>query len=154
YWVGTASGGVLHYDNYTWTELNKGDGLYDDQVVAITQDHDGYMWFASAKGLTRYHPDQHLPPSPLVRVAAASLEDISTAIQSVKQRELVRFNFRAVDFRTSPRDVRYRYQLYKSEQNPVSLDTGWTEWKPASEFDWTPARPGDYAFAVQSRDRH
>lgn len=46
----TASGQLVNFRHYTGAE-----GLPQSQVIGIMQDHDGYMWFATYGGLSRFN---------------------------------------------------------------------------------------------------
>ncbi len=55
-WFGTSwSGeGVVRYDGQTFTALTTKDGLAENDVWAIEQDSEGYMWFGTRDGVSRY----------------------------------------------------------------------------------------------------
>ncbi|MCB0771231.1 MAG: hypothetical protein KDC00_12605 [Flavobacteriales bacterium] len=53
-WFGTNGSGVFRYDGNTFTALSERDGLCNDQVHTIIQDHEGVLWFGTVKGLCRY----------------------------------------------------------------------------------------------------
>ena len=56
-WICTAGGGVSRYDGEGWTTLTEKDGLANGEVWGIVQDRDGYLWFGTASGLSRYDPE-------------------------------------------------------------------------------------------------
>ncbi|OGG51169.1 MAG: hypothetical protein A3F84_19335, partial [Candidatus Handelsmanbacteria bacterium RIFCSPLOWO2_12_FULL_64_10] len=70
-WFGTWGGGVSRYDpstslalrsgqapsassGHVWTTFTARDGLADDHVGAIFQDREGYIWFGTKRGVSRY----------------------------------------------------------------------------------------------------
>lgn len=53
-WFTTLKEGVFKYDGQTFTNLSEKDGLCSNVVNAIVEDHDGIMWFGTAKGLCSY----------------------------------------------------------------------------------------------------
>ncbi|MCB0521207.1 MAG: response regulator [Lewinellaceae bacterium] len=59
-WLGTYGGGVFRFDpgSETFTPFNRGNGLPDDLIEEIIEDHKGYIWIVSSKTLTRLDPVQ------------------------------------------------------------------------------------------------
>ena len=49
-----AQGGHPLVRDFKFTHLTTKDGLSQDNIVAILQDHRGFMWFATGEGLNRY----------------------------------------------------------------------------------------------------
>jgi len=49
-----AHGGDARLRDLKFAHLTSTDGLAQDNVVAILQDHRGFMWFATGEGLNRY----------------------------------------------------------------------------------------------------
>lgn len=54
YWLGTYGEGVLRFENNTFTQLLKEDGLANNMVMAIEESEDGACWFATYGGVSRY----------------------------------------------------------------------------------------------------
>jgi len=44
-------------ERIVFDHISSRDGLSGDRVVAITQDHIGFMWFGTINGLNRYDGD-------------------------------------------------------------------------------------------------
>lgn len=60
-WFGTYGRGVSRLienegDSITFQHLNKDDGLINDVVYSISEDKEGWLWFATDHGITRYNP--------------------------------------------------------------------------------------------------
>lgn len=57
-WVGTNGGGLNRLDpsTLTFTRYNEAHGLPSSVVYGILQDDDGYLWFSSNRGLSRFDP--------------------------------------------------------------------------------------------------
>ncbi|MCX8159899.1 MAG: diguanylate cyclase [Candidatus Saccharicenans sp.] len=57
-WVGTNGGGLNRLDpsTLTFTRYNETDGLPSSVIYGILQDDDGYLWFSSNRGLSRFDP--------------------------------------------------------------------------------------------------
>ena len=153
YWIGTESSGVLRFDGRSWSELNTEDGLIDDDVVAICQDSEGDLWFGTPSGLTRYRPGRLTPAAPQLTVASSGQSGETTQLNRVNLDDLVRFKFKAIDFKTRPNAIRYQYQLVAGTTDSVSLEGNWTSPGTKTEYEWFPDKVGTYTFAVQSIDR-
>jgi DNA-binding NtrC family response regulator len=52
-WFGTTDG-VSRYEDGTFFNLSKEDGLIDDSILAIHSDPDGTMWFGTLGGVSQY----------------------------------------------------------------------------------------------------
>jgi signal transduction histidine kinase/ligand-binding sensor domain-containing protein len=50
----SGGGGHAQSNDLKFSHLTTSDGLAQDNVVAILQDHRGFMWFATGEGLNRY----------------------------------------------------------------------------------------------------
>lgn len=53
-WAGTWGGGVAHFENGTWSNLSRENGLAGNIVYAIHQAKDGALWFGTDGGLSRF----------------------------------------------------------------------------------------------------
>ncbi len=53
-WVATNGGGVARFDGKTFERFNTLDGLASDVVTMIHECANGYLWFITDRGLTRY----------------------------------------------------------------------------------------------------
>jgi signal transduction histidine kinase/ligand-binding sensor domain-containing protein/DNA-binding response OmpR family regulator len=67
-WIGTGDlsvggKGVCRFDpsagsdQAAWTTLTEKDGLIADSVISVFEDRDGYLWFGTHVGVSRYDPD-------------------------------------------------------------------------------------------------
>ncbi len=153
YWLGTSGNGVLRFDGQSWSRLTTADGLVDDEVYTICQDHRGAYWFGTANGLTRYRPDRFVPAAPQLSVRSERREARDSLNPEVTQGGLMSFKFRAVDFKTRPEAIRFRYQFVRGSGDQLHTDKGWSAPLPATEYEWNPESTGEWTFAVQSIDR-
>lgn len=57
-WLGTEGGGLIRFDPGTevWTTWTTQDGLPHDNVQAVREDGDGFLWVSTADGLVRMEP--------------------------------------------------------------------------------------------------
>ncbi len=57
-WVGTVSGGLNRFDRERniFTHLTTKDGLPDDLIYDIIEDHSGHLWMSTNRGLSRFNP--------------------------------------------------------------------------------------------------
>jgi ligand-binding sensor domain-containing protein/signal transduction histidine kinase len=51
-WIGTYQEGLYRYKDGSYTQLQKSDGLADDQVTALFEDRDGNIWVGTRDGLS------------------------------------------------------------------------------------------------------
>jgi signal transduction histidine kinase len=87
-------------------------------------------------------------------VASLKSEDRDPSeVYKVNAHALARFKFRAIDFKSRPESVRYRYQRLTSHQKTIQADAAWIDWGNQTEYEWFPDTPGAYTFAVQYLDR-
>jgi signal transduction histidine kinase/ligand-binding sensor domain-containing protein len=54
YWIGTNTQGVVHAYLGNFDTFQPADGLSDDDVAALFEDHEGNIWVATNKGLDRF----------------------------------------------------------------------------------------------------
>jgi signal transduction histidine kinase/ligand-binding sensor domain-containing protein/DNA-binding NarL/FixJ family response regulator len=57
-WICTWGGGLLKRDNKTghFTSITKKEGLSNDNVISVSEDHEGIIWASTANGLNRIDP--------------------------------------------------------------------------------------------------
>jgi ligand-binding sensor domain-containing protein len=55
-WVGTARDGAFRFDGETWQQFTAMDGLPSNNVLAIAEDADGWLWFGTSSGAARVDP--------------------------------------------------------------------------------------------------
>lgn len=61
-WVGTHGGGLNLFDPETgnFTRFTTKEGLANDVITSIVEDHDGNLWLSSQQGLSRFNPKTHI----------------------------------------------------------------------------------------------
>lgn len=52
-WIGTYRDGLYRFRNGTLTNYRSGDGLADNHINCITEDHDGALWLGTSTGISR-----------------------------------------------------------------------------------------------------
>jgi diguanylate cyclase (GGDEF)-like protein/PAS domain S-box-containing protein len=57
-WVGTVGGGLSRFKGGRWTNITTREGLFDDSVLAILEDANGFFWMSSNKGIFRVSRQQ------------------------------------------------------------------------------------------------
>ena len=122
------------------------DGLDDHNIFEIIEDREGYLWFASSGGVTRYRPSPPSPPSVCIHTVVADrrYQEVSElAIPSTVG--LLAFEFGAISFKTRPEAMVYRYRLRGYEE----------EWTDTHErrVEYQDLPKGNYTFEVQAVDR-
>ncbi|MCP4694204.1 MAG: response regulator [Desulfobacterales bacterium] len=72
-WVGTGGGGLNKFDreNGTFTHYREKDGLPNDVIFGILEDKQGFLWFSTVAGATRFDP----------RTGACRNYDVSDGLQ-------------------------------------------------------------------------
>ena len=144
------SGGCSH-----WMEFGPADGLRGREMA--TNSHpsawrslDGWLWFATPKGLVEADPahfpvNSVPPPVTLVRFAA---DDVEQPLHDLDKLEVpaghnhFQFDYAGLSF-TAPQKVRYRYML-------EGFDHQWTEAGARRSAYYTNIPPGHYTFRVQA----
>ncbi|MDZ7764562.1 MAG: triple tyrosine motif-containing protein [Melioribacteraceae bacterium] len=133
--------------------IRETDGLVDDESnrggVIID---DGYLWFGSAFGVTKYNLDYvdktSLPPNTFI--TSIQIYDQPVAVDSFTSvsaleynQNYLQFEFAAVELE-SPEKVTYRYRLNGLEEN-------WN-FSKRSFVQYTNLDPGEYTFEVSAAD--
>lgn len=54
YWFGSAQQGVARYDGQAFMYFNQADGLADNQLHSIQEDHTGRIWFSTQSGISSF----------------------------------------------------------------------------------------------------
>lgn len=71
-WVGLIGGGLAHYQEsrQRFLPLTTENGLPDNTILSIAEDHDGFLWLGSEKGLIRFNTRvlQELTKNPSLRL--------------------------------------------------------------------------------------
>ena len=55
-WLGTSVDGTFRYNGHNWRQFTAQDGLPSNQVYAIAEDADGWLWFGTRNGAARVDP--------------------------------------------------------------------------------------------------
>jgi ligand-binding sensor domain-containing protein len=53
-WFATSGAGVMRYDGTNWTTFDRYNGLSSDNVLSITEDGNGNMWFDCEQAVSRF----------------------------------------------------------------------------------------------------
>jgi signal transduction histidine kinase len=139
-----------------WIDFGAADGLRSRETATNShpsawRSRDGYLWFATPKGLVEVDP-AHFPVNaipPPVALERFSVDDVAYALRaagSVVRIEAghvhFQFDYAGLSF-TAPQKVRYRYML-------EGFDKGWTEAGARRTAYYTNIKPGRYTFRVQA----
>jgi ligand-binding sensor domain-containing protein len=54
YWFATAAKGIFKFDGLDWKQVQKTDGLISNCVNAMCEQKNGYIWFATDKGISLF----------------------------------------------------------------------------------------------------
>jgi signal transduction histidine kinase len=144
------SGGCSH-----WMEFGQADGLRGREIATNShpsawRSRDGWLWFATPKGLVAADP-AHFPvntvppPVALVRFAA---DDVDMPLHGAEPLKIqpghnhFQFDYAGLSY-TSPQKVRYRYML-------EGFDHQWTEAGTRRSAYYTNIPPRQYTFRVQA----
>jgi ligand-binding sensor domain-containing protein/signal transduction histidine kinase len=144
------AGGCSH-----WMEFGPADGLRGRAMATNShpsawRSRDGWLWFATPKGLVAANP-AHFPvntlppPVALVRFAADDIDQPLHGIGTLKLpagNNHFQFDYAGLSF-TAPQKVRYRYML-------EGFDHQWTEAGARRSAYYTNFPPGNYTFRVQA----
>ena len=139
-----------------WMEFGAADGLRSHATATNShpsawRSRDGYLWFATPKGLVEADP-AHFPVNtvpPPVAIERLSVDDVPQALHAADSWLRVaaghvhfEFDYAGLSFVT-PQKVRYRYML-------DGFDRGWTDAGPRRTAYYTNIPPGRYTFRVQA----
>ncbi len=144
------AGGCSH-----WMEFGQADGLRGREMATNShpsawRSRDGWLWFATPKGLVAADP-AHFPvntvppPVALVRFAADDVDQPLNGAEPLKVQaghNHFQFDYAGLSY-TAPQKVRYRYML-------EGFDHQWTEAGARRSAYYTNIPPGHYTFSVQA----
>ena len=144
------AGGCSH-----WMEFGPADGLRGREMATNSHpsawhSRDGWLWFATPKGLVAIDPAHFpvntvSPPVALIRFAADDVDQPLHSDGSLKVQaghNHFQFDYAGLSF-TAPQKVRYRYML-------EGFDHQWTEAGVRHSAYYTNIPPGNYTFRVQA----
>jgi signal transduction histidine kinase len=139
-----------------WIEFGAADGLRSRETAinshpSAWRSRDGYLWFATPKGLVEVDP-AHFPvntvPPPVV-VERFAVDDVDRPLRGADSRTRVpaghnhfQFDYAGLSF-VAPQKVRYRYML-------DGFDHEWTDAGARRVAYYTNIPPGKYTFRVQA----
>ncbi len=166
-WVGTGCG----IDKITFTEkgyrirsFGKSDGLLgvENNANASFEDHEGYLWFGTTKGVFRYNPYITFAPQQAPRMILQSVKLFSKDLPEDQYSDSLipftglpwhpvlppsqnhlTFTFKGI-YLSNPEKVRYRYQLVGTDKNYTETDQ--------TTVVYPNLPPGEYLFKVWSSD--
>lgn len=139
-----------------WVEFGPADGLRSRETAinshpSAWRSRDGYLWFATPKGLVEVDP-AHFPVntlSPPVVVERFAVDDVDRPLWGADSRTRVpaghnhfQFEYAGLSF-VAPQKVRYRYML-------EGFDRDWTDAGARRVAYYTNIPPGTYTFRVQA----
>ena len=156
-WFGT-DGGVSIYDGIAWGSLDTWEGLVSVNVTAIHEDTNGFLWFGTTEGITRYR--RNTVPS-MVRIVIINVVSMrfdrrytpSEKIPSITAGSSVTIEYQAIDFKTHPQKRQYRYRIQEIDEDERSIVRSYLPPTKETAFEWTPQKAGVYIFEVQAIDR-
>jgi signal transduction histidine kinase/ligand-binding sensor domain-containing protein len=159
-WFATANGIArcdcdMAFSCSHWMEFGPVDGLRGREMATNShpsawRSSDGWLWFATPKGLVAIDP-AHFPvntvppPVALIRFAADDVDQPLHGADPLKVQaghNHFQFDYAGLSF-TAPQKVRYRYML-------EGFDHQWTEAGVRRSAYYTNIPPGNYTFRVQA----
>ena len=154
-WFATDGGVVSRYDGQVFQTLTSQDGLTGCSIRSMLQDGAGNFWFATeGGGVTRYRPASPSPPTVFIDAVVANRRHEGISELTIPaSAELVSFEFHAINLKTRPEAMVYRYRLRRARTSPAP--TGIDEWKNtyARHVEYQNLPQGDYTFELQAVDR-
>ena len=144
-WFGT-SGGASRYDGQVLQTLTSRDGLAGNSVSSILQDREGNMWFSTNGGVTCFRPPTPSPPTVFIDAVVADRRyEGCNEVEIPSSVDAISFELRAINFKTRPEAMVYRYRLKGSDE----------DWKTTHNrhVEYQDLPRGTYTFEVQAVDR-
>jgi len=155
---GSTTGGIVFYDmdKATFNRFEKADGLGDItfQNGSSGQDTDGFFYFGSRRGITRFNPDKltknrALPPVHITEIKTMSPKGVKQ-ISGLFQEELIlnhddyylSIEFAGLNYNRSEKN-RYAYQL-------IGFDKEWVYDDHNPSAVYTNLEAGEYQFHVKA----
>ncbi len=144
------AGGCSH-----WMEFGPADGLRGREMATNShpsawRSRDGWLWFATPKGLVEVDP-AHFPVNtvpPPVALVRFAVDDVDQPLHGADTLKVpaghnhFQFDYAGLSF-TAPQKVRYRYML-------EGFDHQWTDAGARRSAYYTNIPPGNYTFRVQA----
>jgi len=145
-WFGTDIMGVAGYDGVAWTLLDKRDGLAGDSVRSIAEDAEGYLWFGTNGGITRYRRSKTKPKVHIVSVTTDREYTDFEVMPPIKTGNRITLKYSAIDPKTRLEKQQYRYRIKE-------IDDDWGHPTKETSFEDYFDKAGSYTFEVQAIDR-
>ncbi|MFQ6044611.1 MAG: triple tyrosine motif-containing protein, partial [Candidatus Poribacteria bacterium] len=118
------------------------------------EDSDGFLWFATDGGATRYKRDTIPPIAKIVSVMTDKPYTDLDAIPSFPPGTHVAVKYSSIDFKTHPDKRLYRYRLMETGVDRMNeRDDNWSKPTRETRVDYSKLKPGQYTFQVQAIDR-
>ena len=139
-------GGINRFDGEVFQTLNRQDGLAGSTAMAFLEDREGWLWFGTTNGITRCHLPPPSPPPVFIRSVVADRRYENPARLAIPASwGLTAFEFHAINFKTRPGAMVYRYRLKGHDQ----------KWQTTHvrRVEYQDLEPGVYAFQVTAVDR-
>jgi signal transduction histidine kinase/ligand-binding sensor domain-containing protein/CheY-like chemotaxis protein/HPt (histidine-containing phosphotransfer) domain-containing protein len=144
-WI-ASDGGVGRFDGTHFQTLLKRDGLASNETRALLIHSDGSIWIAtSSDGINHYKTRYSEPPVWIAATTAGRQYGAAQKVHIDTDQPFLRFDFRAISYKTRPEAMLFRYRLRGRE-------TAWQLTRERSvQYGHLPS--GDYTFEVQAIDR-
>lgn len=162
YWIGTTNGVVqFNADKYfeldikdrkeAFQILNKEQGLISNELNlgAVFEDRDGYLWFGTVEGFSRFDPSSYkgnqVPPKVHVTGVNASGREYKPGEHFVLTHEenYVEIQYAGLNF-TAPNQILFEYKM-------SGIDPDWQQ-TSARSVKYPSLPPGEYVFQVHARN--
>ncbi len=130
-WAITAQSGVSRYTGDRWLAYDDhGNGLSFNEVLAMTEDTQGRLWFATRGGLSEHEPD---------RVAPQTVFVLAPPVLSAS------------------RNASFAFGAAYGEANDLEFSTSWdgssfSSWTPQATYDLSGVTDTTHTFQVRARD--
>ncbi|MFT5089523.1 MAG: two-component system sensor histidine kinase ChiS [Planctomycetota bacterium] len=144
-WI-ASDGGIGRFDGTHFQSLLKRDGLASNEIRALLAHPDASVWVAtSSAGVSRYDTRYSEPPVWIAATTATRQFGATENVHINTTQPFLRFEFRAISFKTRPEAMLFRYRLRGFE----------SDWQLTRErsVEYGQLESGNYTFEVQAIDR-
>lgn len=147
-WFASWGSGVFGFDGDAWTRLDESDGIADNRVFVINEDHEGRLHICTASGLSTYRRSASKPSVILRSLQTDRGEAVDGKLPDIQTASRVTLKFGSVDFKTHPDKRQYRIRISEPGQ-----DSDWGTPQHLDTFEWIPEHPGPVTIEAQAIDR-